>query len=121
MTTIVMDSEERRAYALKVIAALPIEPAQDIEISRHIDRRTNAQNRRLWLLHAAAGKEVGMSEGEMHEEMLCLKYGFVFVKTPWGERKTPLKRSSTRDKKEFAEFMTFVEETYIKELGVFLP
>jgi hypothetical protein len=35
--------------------------------------------------------------------------------------RVPLKRSSTRDKKEFAEFMDFVENFYGSEFGVWLP
>lgn len=116
---IVMDSEPRRAYALKVIAALPLN--HDILVTPHIDKRSSDQNARLWVLHQAAAEHVGCGAEEMHHEMLCEFFGCNEVTMPTGHiRRIPLKRSSQRNKKEFATFMEFVESFYITKLGVFL-
>ncbi len=118
---IVVDSEPRKQYALKVIGALSLDaPGWDVEITRHVEHRTTQQNARLWALHTLAGKELGYSPEEMHEYALCRHFGYV-EKVIGGVRRTiPLKRSSARDKKEFAEFMEATETWYISDFGVFL-
>lgn len=121
MTTIVLDSPERLAYACRVLAKLPLDRAWDVEILPHKDKRSNEQNSRLWKLHSLAGEHVGCGANEIHEEMLCEFFGANEVKMPNGEiRRVPVKRSSQRDKAEFAKFMEFVESFYISKLGVFL-
>lgn len=120
--TILVDSEDRRAFALKVIGGMPIQKAQEVTIAEHVAQRTLPQNNRLWLLHTAAAEHVGCSPSDMHEDMLCEHFGYAEVKMPSGViRRVPLKRSSARDKKEFARFMEFVESFYIAQLGVWLP
>jgi hypothetical protein len=120
---IIVDRPQKKAHCLKVIGKLPVEDGEvwDVQIGRHISRRTHSQNARLWLLHTAAAKHVGCSPTDMHEEMLCEHFGYTEVKMPTGViRRIPLKRSSERNKKEFSEFMEYVESFYISELGVFL-
>ena len=121
-STIILDRPERVEYAQKVIGRLPIvDHVWDVSISPHVDRRTNNQNARLWALHGKAAAEVGCGADEMHQEMLCEFFGAIEVKMPSGQiRRVPVKRSSQRDKKEFAAFMEFVESFYIAKLGVFL-
>lgn len=91
------------------------------------EQRSIPQNKRLWLLYTAASEVTGYTPEELHEEMLCAHFGYTVVecKSPWtGEIETkrrPLKRSSTRDKVEFAKFMEFVEMFYGEKLGVWLP
>ena len=121
--TIILDRPERKEYALKVIGRLPVEDGEvwDVIIGRHVAKRTLTQNARLWLLHTAAAKHVGCSPSEIHEDMLCEHFGYTEVKMPSGViRRIPLKRSSERNKKEFAEYMEFCESYYISHLGVFL-
>lgn len=120
--TILVDSPERAERACKVIGRLPLEDcAWEVEIKRHIKRRSNPQNSRLWKLHQLAGAHIGCGAEEMHEEMLCEHFGATEVKMPNGQiRRVPVKRSSMRDKAEFAAFMEFVESFYIAQLGVFL-
>ena len=119
--TIIVDSEERRARAIKVIGLLNIEQPIDVLISRHVEKRSESQNARLWKLHTLAADHVGCSAADMHEDMLCEHFGFTEVKMPSGSiHRIPLKRSSQRDKVEFGKFMEFVETFYITNLGVWL-
>jgi len=90
-------------------------------------QRTLTQNARLWLLHTAASEVSGYTPEEAHEEMLCAHFGYTEKERTnlWtGEiemKRIPNKRSSTRDKKEFAAYMSFVEQFYGEKLGVWLP
>jgi len=90
------------------------------------EQRSLAQNARLWLLHTAAGQITGYTPDEMHEEALCKHFGYTEVERKdlfTGEittKRVPLKRSRTRDKKEFAEFMEATEIWYGSEFGVWL-
>ena len=125
--TFILDTPERKDRCVSVIGRLPLDnKVWDVTVEPHMARRTNSQNTRLWLLHTAAGEHTGYSPEEMHEYSLCRFFGFAEreVKDLFtGEIKTkrvPLKRSSTRNKKEFAQFMEETEIWYIEEFGVFL-
>lgn len=121
-STIVLDSPERVEYAQRVISRLPVaDKAWDVVITPHKERRSNPQNDRLWKLHTLAAQHIGCSSLDCHEDMLCEYFGATEIKLPTGEiKRIPLKRSSQRDKAEFAAFMEFVETFYISKLGVFL-
>lgn len=83
-------------------------------------QRTLPQNSRLWALHALASKETGYSPEELHELMLCRHFGTREIDISGHRMTVPLKRSSTRDKQEFREFLEAVESFYASELGVWL-
>ena len=86
------------------------------------EQRSLGQNARLWLLHTAAAEVTGCSPARMHEDMLCEHYGYAEYRLPSGDlERIPLKRSSARDKGEFAKFMEFVEAFYGEQLGIWLP
>ena len=86
------------------------------------ERRSLSANARLWKLHSLAAEHVGCSPADMHEDMLAEHFGYTEVSLPSGAyKRIPLKRSSTRDKKEFRDFVEFVEEFYGSNLGVWLP
>lgn len=124
--TIIVDTDDRRAFAVRLIERIKIDPPIDVTIATHVDHRSLAQNARLWKLHTLASEVTGYTPEEMHEIALCQHYGFTErqAKNPYtGEielKKTPLKRSSQRDKKEFRKFLDFVEDFYVANLGVFL-
>lgn len=85
------------------------------------EQRSVSQNSRLFALHAMVAKETGNTVEDMHEEALCRHFGFTEVKMPTGWiKRVPLKRSSTREKKEFAEFMEATEIWYASEFGCWL-
>lgn len=84
------------------------------------EQRSLPQNSRLWALHQLASKETGYSPDELHELMLCKFFGTKEIELAGLRRNVPLKRSSTRDKAEFRDFLEAVETFYASELGVWL-
>lgn len=125
--TLLCDTPERIARAQKVIGGLPLKDgAWEVLIQRHRKKRGLGANARLWLLHTKAAEHTGYSPEEMHEFALARHFGFTEkqVVCPFtGEievKRIPLKRSSSRDTKEFAAFMEETESWYIATFGVFL-
>lgn len=115
----ILRNEFVRDNLLAFIKKLPFD--MEVVIKPWIEQRSLTQNNRLWALHTAAGNFVGCSAEDMHDDMLCKFYGYREVPMPSGDvKRVPLKRSSQRNKKEFAEFMEQVEAFYISELGVWL-
>ena len=84
------------------------------------EQRTVPQNSRLWALHQLAAATTGHTPDELHEAMLCKFFGTKEVEIGGIRRIVPLKRSSTREKQEFREFLDSVENFYASELGVWL-
>lgn len=84
------------------------------------EQRTIPQNSRLWALHQLAASATGYAPDELHELMLCKFFGTKEIEVAGIKRTVPLKRSSTREKSEFREFLDSVENFYASELGVWL-
>lgn len=90
-------------------------------------QRSLTQNNRLWALHTLAGEVTGYTPDEIHEEALCKHFGYTEQERKdlfTGEitmKRIPLKRSSQREKAEFAKFMDATEMWYGSEFGVWLP
>lgn len=91
-----------------------------VDIGPIREQRTLSQNARLWALHQLASKETGHSPDELHELMLARHFGTKEIEVGGFRRIVPLKRSSTREKTEFREFLDAVETFYASELGVWL-
>ena len=117
----ILRSENIRAGMLAFLARLDISKTLEVVVREYVEKRTLEQNARLWLLHSRAAEFVGCSAADMHEDMLCEFFGYTEVRMPSGDlKRIPLKRSSTRNKKEFRDFMDKVEMFYIEKLGVYL-
>ena len=116
-TFVLADDAQRQRFKLWLDRQpLPLQ----VEAGEPREQRTSDQNRRLWKLHQLAAKATGYSPDELHELMLCKHFGVREMKVGALSRPIPLKRSSARDKREFSEFMEFVESFYAAELGVWL-
>ena len=117
----ILRSENIRAGFLAFIVKLDISKPIEVVVRDYFEKRSLEQNARLWALHTLAGDFVGCTAEDMHEDMLCMVYGYEERKMLSGYvKRIPLKRSSARNKKEFRDFMEKVETFYISELGVFL-
>jgi hypothetical protein len=120
-----VETERHRQHLLAYTSKLPL-PFQG-SIGPVRERRSLSANARLWLLHTAASEITGYTKDELHEIALCKHFGYTEVERKdllTGEiltKRIPLKRSSTRNKKEFAEFMDATEIWYGSEFGVWLP
>jgi hypothetical protein len=90
------------------------------EIGDPREQRTLAQNSRLWALHQLAAAATGHTPDELHDMMLCKFFGTKEIQVGPMIRMVPAKRSSTREKQEFREFLENVENFYAAELGVWL-
>lgn len=119
--TIILDSEQKRERAARIVSLLPIEKPLKLTVEPFSPIRSLNQNRRLWKLHGLAAEHVGCSAEDMHEDRLCEFYGYTEIRMPSGDiKRKPLERSSTKDTAKFARFMEYVETFYITNLGVFL-
>lgn len=120
-----VETERHRQHLLAYAGKLPL-PFQGA-IGPVRERRSLSANARLWLLHTAASEVTGYTKDEMHEIALCKHFGYKEEERKdllTGEIlqvRIPLKRSSTRNKKEFAALMEATETFYGAELGVWLP
>lgn len=118
MKSFVIETPEQLARLLQFIAKHDL-PMQ-VEIGPVRQQRSVSANSRLWALHQMASRETGYTPDELHELMLKKFFGTKEIEVK-GERMTvPAKRSSTREKAEFREFMDNVENFYASELGVWL-
>lgn len=117
----VLHSDFIRTNLLAYLKKLDLGTTMEVIVRPFHEKRSNEQNARLWALHSKAAEYVGCSAEDMHEDMLCKVYGYTEVRMPSGDlKRIPLKRSSQRNRKEFAQFMEQVEAFYISELGVWL-
>lgn len=117
--TYIIDTDDQRDRLMQFIRARPL-PVQ-IEVGPVREQRTLSQNSRLFALHSMVAEETGNTVADMHEEALCRYFGFTEVRMPTGWiKRVPMKRSSTRDKKEFAAFMEATEAWYAQEFGCWL-
>lgn len=118
MKSYVIEKPEQLSRLLMFMAKREL-PFQ-IEIGPVREQRSASANSRLWALHQMASKETGHSPDELHEIMLCKFFGTKEIEVGGIRRTVPLKRSSTREKGEFREFMDNVENFYASEFGVWL-
>lgn len=114
----VIERPEQLARLLQFLAGREL-PMQ-VEVGPVREQRSVSANSRLWALHQMAARETGHSPDELHEIMLCKFFGTREIEVGGLKREVPLKRSSTREKKEFREFMDNVENFYASQLGVWL-
>jgi hypothetical protein len=91
-----------------------------VDVGEPREPRTLSQNNRLWALHTLASAETGYTPDELHNLMLAKFYGTKEIEVKGYRFTVPAKRSSTRDKQEFREFLDNVETYYASELGVWL-
>lgn len=116
--TFVIETPEQSKRLQQFIDRRPLPFMAEVGEVREL--RTVSQNSRLWALHDLASKETGYTPDELHELMLCKFFGTKEIDFAGVKRQVPLKRSSTREKAEFREFLDSVETFYASELGVWL-
>ena len=114
----VIETPEQCARLVQFIAKREL-PFQ-VEVGPVREQRSVSANSRLWALHQMASRVCGHSPDELHEIMLLKFFGSREIEVGGIKREVPLKRSSTREKAEFREFMDNVENFYASELGVWL-
>ena len=104
------------AYLPRIVLDRP----KQVVLSDYVPPRSTEQNERLWALHRAAAEVTGHSADEMHEFALMRYFGHKDIQIGDMSRQVPLKRSSARNRKEFAEFMEATGIWYETNFGVWL-
>lgn len=110
------DLQRQRLQQFLGVRKLPFQ----VDLGPIREQRSVPQNSRLWALHQLAASATGHTPDELHELMLCKFFGTKEIEVGGIRREVPAKRSSTREKKEFREFLDNVENFYARELGVWL-
>jgi hypothetical protein len=80
-------------------------------------RRNSDQNAKYWVLISKLAEAVGMTKGQMHEEILCEAYGYDLVAFRGDVRKVPRERSSTQNKTSFSELIEIALQ-WCAEMGI---
>lgn len=118
--TILLDSEDKRQRALMIIGALRLDRPLEVLVRPYVEKRSQSQNARLWVLHQKVAEHLGVAPDDMHEEALCRFFGYEEKKIGPFVRRVPIERSRVQDKKRFREFMDATEHWYIEEFGIWL-
>lgn len=117
----ILDTPTHRDNAARYVGRIPVEDGVvELVVRPYVARRSSTQNARLWALHARAAEVTGYSAEEMHEFALMRHFGTHEIQVGGITRTVPLKRSSSRDRREFAAFMEATEAWYIDEFGAWL-
>ena len=108
------------ANAQRFLAALPTTKSWRVEVCEHRERRSDAQNRYLWgVCYAELHRATGQEAEDWHEYMLGECYGWETVEMMGRKKLRPMRRSSKMDRKEFAEYVEFIQRR-AAEHGIFI-
>ena len=116
----IIDSKLQMEHVCNFLLRLPVDSSLHVSVGDYEPQRSNAQNARLWMLHSKAAGITGYSAEEMHEFALMRHFGHHDIVVGELIRRVPVKRSSSRNKKEFSDFMEATEAWYINDFGVWL-
>lgn len=116
------DRERIAANLHAFIDRLPKNKAFAVEVKAHSPKRSDPQNRYLWgVAYAALAKALpGWDAEDIHEYMLGEHFGWERAELLGRVKLRPIRRSSKLDKKEFAEFVDFIQRK-AAEHGVDIP
>jgi hypothetical protein len=108
------------ANAQRFLAALPAQKSWRVDVCEHRERRSDAQNRYLWgVCYAELQRATGQEAEDWHEYMLGECYGWEKVEMMGRKKLRPMRRSSKMDRKEFAEYVEFIQRR-AAEHGIFI-
>ena len=83
----------------------------DLSLSPLVWERTRPQEKYYRKWAREFGKWCGMTEGEIHEELLCRCYGYETIETKFGTRRRPLKRSTQTNRITYGELIDCLVQT----------
>ena len=118
--TFIIDTSARMVSFIRFLSKLGFDKPWKLTLEEYVGQRTLKQNARLWKLHGLAAEVTGYLKDDLHEIMLCKHFGYYEIEFAEMTKHVPLKRSSVRNKKEFKEYLDFVEMFYADTLGVWL-
>ena len=110
---------------LRMVSGLPNKPlAVTVELWKK--PRTNQQNAYLWgvvypaIMEGGGEALGGFTRDDVHEWLLGECFGWEVLEGFGRKRMRPLKRSSTLNKQEFRDYLTFID-TKCAEFGIVIP
>jgi hypothetical protein len=106
-----------------VLSKLAIDRAWRVSVVEHKPKRSDSQNRYLWAIYGEilsyGGPLSDFEKDELHDFFLGKHFG-VNRKTVMGvTMERPLRRSSSLNKKEFGEFVEFIQR-FMANQGVYI-
>lgn len=124
-TIILPRNRDNATRAVNFIQALPLDKPFRIEVSDYKPRRSDEQNRFLWLTYGkileTGGEDMaGWTKDDLHEFFLISHFGSEVRELFGRKRHVPLRRSSKLNKMEFVDFVSFIQR-FMAERGVYLP
>lgn len=117
--TIILADETKRKRALAIIGALPLGKPWEVLVRPWKPSRSDAQNRRYWLLLGKVADFTGHDKDELHEWMKEKFLGTRSIEIA-GERRAVAPSTRRLKVDAFASYMTKVETWCIETLGVWL-
>ena len=114
------------AAAALMVQGLSSDRAWCVEVSEWKKPRTNQQNSFLWgvcypaILEAGGEALAGWTREDIHEYMLGECFGWETIEGFGRKRVRPIKRSSKLNRKEFSDYLLFLE-TRCSEMGIVIP
>lgn len=107
----VVSTPDQLRFVLKFMQQFRLDRVIKITVEHWNATRSPEQNARYWAaIVVPAANEIGCGSTELHEDLLCERFGFTEHKLPSGRiERDALRRSSDLGKKEFAEYMDWCE------------
>lgn len=111
---------------MRALASLSTDKAWRIEIREQKATRSDAQNRFLWgvayptVLEAGGEALAGWEAEDLHEYFLGECYGWEILEGMGRKRVRPIRRSSRLSKKEFADYVAFIQRR-AAQMGIVIP
>lgn len=101
------------AHIARVLSALPMDCGWTLKVEKMVTRRSHSQNRLLWALYEQiikVGGEAmqGWEKEDLHEFFLAKHFGSEVRALFDAKKRVALRRSSSLNKQEFADFVDFI-------------
>ncbi len=119
-------AEQLANAAIRMVQGLSPDKTWAIEVTEWKKPRTNQQNAFLWgvcypaILEGGGEALRGWTRDDLHEYFLGECFGWETLEGFGRKRMRPLKRSSALTKKEFGEYLNFLEGRCM-DMGITIP
>lgn len=116
----VVSTPAQRDHVAGLIEKFKLDRVIKITVEHWNATRTKDQNARYWkVIVTPAADFSGCSALELHEDLLCERFGCIERRLPSGHiERTANRRSSDLNKTEFSEYMDWAEGFLAEKLGM---
>ena len=114
--------EQTRHHLIKFLLDLPLEKVWLVQVERERSKRTNKQLKAYWgLAIEAIHQHTGIQTKDIHEELLCMRFGFEEYKVFGTMRKRPIKTTGDLSPQEMNEYYGWIQALAAQEFGLYIP